>query len=129
MMTKSKQSVSPDWRGLCAELLSRLEESDDYLLREEGTVALASRARKALAQPEPEAGPTDEELDALVNEHCWDPNEWIDYRSYARAILADLKDAKDRLAAAAKALADVQAGLADSQARATGRRGGGAVGG
>jgi len=34
------------------------------------------------------------------------------------AILADLKDAEDRLAAAAAALAEVQAGLADSQARA-----------
>lgn len=34
------------------------------------------------------------------------------------AILSDLKDAEDRLAAAAKALAEVQNGLADSQARA-----------
>jgi F-type H+-transporting ATPase subunit b len=34
------------------------------------------------------------------------------------AILADLKDAEDRLAAATAALADVQKGLSDSQARA-----------
>jgi len=34
------------------------------------------------------------------------------------AILADLKDAEDRLAAASTALAEVQKGLADSQARA-----------
>lgn len=77
--------MSTDWRALCAELTDALASTGEAA---SGTYdALVQRARAALAEPVGE-GPTDEELDALVKDHCWDPTEWIDYRAFARAVLA-----------------------------------------
>ena len=56
-----------DWRALCAELLSALENEGyaHWVIRPDED-KLCLRARAALAQPEPE-GPTDDELLALTD--------------------------------------------------------------
>jgi hypothetical protein len=65
--------MTNEWKALCTELAKELAEeygvqrefdSGDPLLGS-GAIELLSRARTALAQPEPE-GPTDEELLAIA---------------------------------------------------------------
>lgn len=74
-----------DWRELCEELADKLAtcwpstfDAPDCL----------TRARAALAEPEPEVGPTDEELNKLMESVPWEgsPNRWG--RQVARATLA-----------------------------------------
>ena len=74
-----------DYKQLCAELLDALESYMDWSNAEE----LKSRARTALAEPEPE-GPTDEELFAAAEAYAED-NGLIGLHNapdFARAVLA-----------------------------------------
>ena len=57
-----------DFRALCAELAQELS----------GAIELLSRARAALAEPEPQ-GPTEQEWDALV-ESAWDKYMTVGYQ-------------------------------------------------
>jgi hypothetical protein len=74
-----------DYKQLCAELLDALESYMDWSNAEE----LKSRARTALAEPEPE-GPTDEELFATAEVYTEDNGLIGLYNSpdFARAVLA-----------------------------------------
>jgi hypothetical protein len=80
--------TDPDFRALCEELLQPLSEYDDANPYHEHC-ALITRARAALAQPEPVA-PTDEELLEM-----WHSSDWFnegatlrEFISIARAVLA-----------------------------------------
>jgi hypothetical protein len=74
-----------NFRALCAELLQPLAEYDDHNPYKEHR-ALITRARAALAQPEPQ-GPTDAELITM-----WATTRYIDQPegglAYGRAVLA-----------------------------------------
>jgi hypothetical protein len=73
-----------DWRALCAELLeplAKLAGADPH----HKYLDLITRARTALAQPEPQ-GPTDEELMALAVAVFEDP--FSTDKDYARAVLS-----------------------------------------
>ena len=77
-----------NFRELCAELNGLLEYISDInpSLCEEEINNMTSRAKAALAQPEPQ-GPTDEELVELFNENDWNfisPETFIDI---ARSVL------------------------------------------
>jgi hypothetical protein len=74
--TKLKQAVAPpqvertspmtDYKALCARMADELDHYRQLLMDDRReTHALATEARAALAQPEPE-GPSDEELDLVV---------------------------------------------------------------
>ena len=59
-------TTTPDFRALCAELLSALEtEGYTHWTINPGEDPLCDRARAALATPPPEP-PTDEEIDEFV---------------------------------------------------------------
>jgi hypothetical protein len=77
-----------DFRELCAELVEALNTNDYYDERSDEMAysGLLSRARAALAKPEPQ-GPTDEELDELFTD-IDQGGEALSWRTYARAALA-----------------------------------------
>jgi hypothetical protein len=84
-------TTTPDFRALCAELLSALEtEGYAHWALDPDEDPLVKRARIALATPPPEP-PTDEELDELSwNWYSKTGSTWwqIDsYRAFARAAL------------------------------------------
>jgi hypothetical protein len=76
-----------DWRALCARMADELDHYRQLLMDDRReTHALASEARAALAQPEPQ-GPSDEELVELFNENDWNyisPETFLDI---ARSVL------------------------------------------
>jgi hypothetical protein len=74
-------TTTPDFRALCVELLQPLAEYDGANPYHEHR-ALITRARTALAQPEPVA-PTDEELLKLM------PETMLDEFSYAAKVCSD----------------------------------------
>jgi hypothetical protein len=76
-----------DWRALCAELVDA-HDADEGMSVSKWTANLTAaitRARAALAQPEPQ-GPTDEELMALAVAVFEDP--FSTDKDYARAVLS-----------------------------------------
>ena len=81
-----------DYKQLCAELLSELENAIRVIHAEDGTrniggaYAVINKVKNTLAEPEPEE-PTDEELRELWNEG-WDTSEEHGAFKFARAILA-----------------------------------------
>ena len=86
-----------DWRALCAELLQELCcHYRSWELKEGYCSDAMTRARAALAQPEPQ-GPTDEELDEFAvfwwgsdtdERTVTDVIECCSMTAYARAVLA-----------------------------------------
>ena len=79
----TQQDYPPDFRALCAELLQPLAESvnaDPH----HAYLDLVTRARAALAQPEPQ-GATDDEIEEWVDaswvvslqEQCPDGDGWL----------------------------------------------------
>ena len=86
-----------DYKQLCAELLSELENVIRVIYREDGTWHISNadpviaKAGAALAEPDPE-GPTDEELDELAwNWYSKTGSTWYQiaaFRAFARAALA-----------------------------------------
>ena len=76
-----------DYRALCARMADVMDHYRQLLMDDRReTHALASEARAALAQPEPQ-GPTDEELVELFNENDWNyisPETFLDI---ARSVL------------------------------------------
>ena len=81
--------MSPDYRALCAEILSALEyEGYAHWVITPDVDPLCQRARAALAQPEPEP-PTDDELSDL--RWAMYDGMHVDLRDFvviARAVLA-----------------------------------------
>jgi hypothetical protein len=60
------EPTTTDWRALCARMADELDHYRQLLMDDRReTHALATEARTALAQPEPQ-GPTDEELKATM---------------------------------------------------------------
>jgi hypothetical protein len=79
-------TTTPDFRALCAELLSALEtEVYAHWSIDFEDHPLCKRARAALATPPPEP-PTDEELDELFVE-IDQSGESQSWRAFARAVL------------------------------------------
>jgi nucleoside-diphosphate-sugar epimerase len=79
-----------DWRALCAELLTVLDDYDPIgAIRRDDVI---TRARAALAQPEPQ-GPT---VMKIIELHTWLEDEWrvnndgedLPMVDFARAVLA-----------------------------------------
>jgi hypothetical protein len=81
-----------DYKQMCAELLNRLQGLYDELVDSEmGWVPpeaqeLMTRARAALAEPEPE-GPTDADLHAMAFSYS-QPCYKFEYIPFARSVLA-----------------------------------------
>jgi hypothetical protein len=81
-----------DFRAMCAELLEALENAIRVIYHEDGTKHISTanpvitRARAALAQPEPQ-GPSDEELRELRRFHQWPIGEFLLF-TISRAALA-----------------------------------------
>ena len=80
--------MTTDYRAMCAELASELEDwIDGYLINDPSDIhtdaayKMIERARAALAQPEPEA-PTDEEIMELMPQQMRD-----DLAAAARAMI------------------------------------------
>lgn len=77
-----------DFRGLCARMADELDHYRQLLMDDRReTHALATEARAALAQPEPQ-GPTDDELDELWDEEGSYFNLYPEVRRTIRAALA-----------------------------------------
>jgi hypothetical protein len=77
-----------DFRELCARMADELDHYRQLLMDDRReTHALATEARAALAQPEPQ-GPTDEELDELWDEEGSYFNLYPEVRRTIRAALA-----------------------------------------
>jgi hypothetical protein len=77
-----------DFRELCACMADELDHYRQLLMDDRReTHALATKARAALAQPEPQ-GPTDEELWELYDDMGGEPEDSAWCRNYARAVLA-----------------------------------------
>jgi hypothetical protein len=108
--TKLKQAVAPpqvertspmtDYKALCARMADELDHYRQLLMDDRReTHALATEARAALAQPEPE-GPSDEELTQFLFENFRGPIEFLcdaeeeahlmirSHVKFARAVLA-----------------------------------------
>jgi hypothetical protein len=70
-----------DYRALCARMADELDHYRQLLMDDRReTHALATKARAALAQPEPQR-PTDEELLKLAEENNWNhvsPETFLD---------------------------------------------------
>jgi hypothetical protein len=77
-----------DFRALCAELVETWDATADFDFNDFGHAAadIVTRARAALAQPEPQ-GPTDAELRELRREQEWPVVESLLF-SIARAVLS-----------------------------------------
>jgi hypothetical protein len=76
-----------DFRTLCARMADELDHYRQLLMDDRRTThALATEARSALAQPEPQ-GPTDEELWELYDEMGGVPEDSAWCLNYARAVL------------------------------------------
>jgi hypothetical protein len=82
-----------DFRALCAELLSEIQALRRAVADEVGCSSpepsVITRARAALAQPEPQ-GPSDEELLRIyrVARYCYQVEEYKRELDFARAVLA-----------------------------------------
>ena len=79
----------PNYKALCAELVKAWDATADFDFNDFGHAAadIVTRARTALAQPEPVA-PTDEELDELKDDYWWlDANHSKPWIPFARAVL------------------------------------------
>ena len=74
--------TQPDFRALCAELVTAFKDESTYTQR----VEILDRARAALATPQPEP-PTDEDLDELWDESARYFNLYEEARVFARAVL------------------------------------------
>ena len=76
--------TQPNFRALCAELVTAFKDENTYTQR----VEALDRARAALATPPPEA-PTDEELLRLygVATPCYHVEEFKRELNFARAVL------------------------------------------
>ena len=72
--------TQPDFRSLCAELVTTFKDESTYTQR----VEILDRARTALATPPPEP-PTDEELVTFL--YLIDPEDELSPLAMARAVL------------------------------------------
>ena len=72
--------TQPDFRSLCAELVTTFKDESTYTQR----VEILDRARTALATPPPEP-PTDEELVTFL--YLIDPEDELSDLAMARAVL------------------------------------------
>jgi hypothetical protein len=91
-----------DYKALCARMADELDYYRQLLMDDRREVhALATEARAALAQPEPE-GPTKAELRQIFDDQSGFINDeqvmwWSDFQSAARAVLARWGDCQGSL--------------------------------